>query len=231
MMLDSEKALDIIKCILLFSRAAYLKSQYSWKDVHCLTTPHAWAQGLTQSQAGGSDCLDYLWLGESQSGDKWGRIHWCTIGYIYSCCFSAVIVTDDTALLILHPSDHCFDSIILAKQATVLTVVDITDWSSVTTAHQHRPAVVDDWVTVAQQMTHIQVMGLALVSNTSILPLNGLVQKQPKGNTNNAKDNHHNVKHRTYHFKYICFSSYWTKIKFSFSFLIFQFGYICLTMM
>lgn len=145
---------------------------------------------LTACLCPGIDKITSRWI-RSFAGPMAGRRSvccwmWIIYSYIYRCFSSAVIVTDDTAA---HPSDQCFDSTILAKQATVRTVIDITDWSSVPTAHQPRPAVPDDWVSVAQQTPHLQIMGLDPVCNSStpllngFLLLNGLVQKQAKGNT------------------------------------------------
>lgn len=137
----------------------------------------------------------------------WDRIRWCRIGYIYRCCSTAVIVMDDTAP---HLSEQCFDSPFLSKQAIVPPVIDITDWSSVLTAHKTRPAVPDDWVTVAQQTTHLQIMGLAPMSNASILLLNVFlswnvsVQKQAKGKTLPFPMKNI-INQRIFHFKYICF--------------------------
>lgn len=91
---------------------------------------------------------------------------------------------DDTAP---HLSEQCFDSPFLSKQAIVPPVIDITDWS-VLTAHKTRPAVPDDWVTVAQQTTHLQIMGLAPMSNASILLLNVSVMKGLSSETSKRED-------------------------------------------
>lgn len=125
------------------------------------------------------------------------------------------LMQDSLYLQMLFSCRHCYRchsitslrSVFLAKQAIVLPVIDVTDWSSVPTAHQTRPAVPDDWITVAQQTIHLQIMSLfprkPLFLMAFLQQMTQYINKQRECSTS-FKGKHCIVKYWIFHCKYIC---------------------------